>query len=82
MIDQNVTISIVNSLISRFKAQKDEAIATIMIYMTNPTGIGEHPGIIEELDELFSKAAEADEKLKLLNDKFKIVPPQEEVGGD
>ena len=78
MIDQNVTAAIINSLKSKFKSQKDEAMATIMIYLTNPTGIGDHPEILEELDKLFSKAAEADEKLKLLTDKFRVIPSEQE----
>ena len=51
MVDENVSVSILKSLISRFQAQKDEAVATIMVYLRNPTGIGDHPNIIEELDK-------------------------------
>mgnify|MGYP001250421492 FL=1 len=72
MVDENVSVSILKSLISRFQAQKDEAVATIMVYLRNPTGIGDHPNIIEELDKLFAQASEAEEKLALLNSQFKV----------
>jgi hypothetical protein len=80
MISQNVTVSLIKSLQSRFTSERDEAMATIMVYLTNPSGIGEHAGIVDELDKLFSKAAEANEKLELLNSKFKIVSEENEAG--
>lgn len=77
MVDQNVTAAIISSLTSRFKAQRDEAMATIMIYMTNPAGIGDHSEIIEEIDKLFCKATEAEEKMKLLTEKFRVVSSED-----
>ena len=73
MVDESVSVAILNSLISRFKSQKDEAIATIMVYLRNPVGVGEHPGILDELDTLFAKAADADEKLIMLETNFKLL---------
>ena len=65
---------------SRFQAQKDGALATIMVYLRNPAGVGDHSNIIEEIDKLCAVAAEADEKLALLNDNFKVrIAPEEET---
>jgi len=72
MVDENVSLSLLKSLMSRFQAQKDEALATIMVYIRNPVGIGDHPNIIDELDKLFLVAAEAEDKLTVLNNNFKI----------
>ena len=73
MVDESVSVALLNSLISRFKSQKDEAIATIMVYLRNPVGVGEHAGILDELDVLFAKAADADEKLQILEANFKLM---------
>ena len=78
MVDENVSLSILKSLMSRFQAQKDEALATIMVYLRNPAGIGDHSNIIGEIDKLCAIAAEADEKLALLNSNFKIRTEPEE----
>ena len=54
------------ALIKRYEAQIAEAEATIEIYLSNSVGIGEHPQHIEELDKLFGKIAEAEDKLKIV----------------
>ena len=41
------------------------------IYLNNSVGIGEHPQHIEEVDKLVEKIANAEEKLKILQE-FKI----------
>lgn len=38
----------------------------LSVYFTNPSGIGEHPGIIEAMDFELGKMAEAQEKLQVL----------------
>ena len=54
------------ALKKRYEAQIAEAIATINIYLKSSVGIGEHPQHIDELDKLFGKIAEAEDKLKLI----------------
>jgi ABC-type enterochelin transport system substrate-binding protein len=54
------------ALIKRYEAQIAEAEATIEIYLSNSVGIGEHPQHIDELDKLFGKIAEAEDKVKVI----------------
>ena len=61
-------IAILNALEAKYEAQVAEAHATIKIYLENPVGIGEHPQHIDEVDKQLQKIAEADEKLKALED--------------
>ena len=63
--------AILDALEARYEAQVAEADATIKIYLENPVGIGEHPQHIDEIDKQLQKIAEADEKLKALED-FRI----------
>ena len=41
---------IIKDLVKSYEAQIERAAATIMIYLTNSVGIGEHPNIIDEVD--------------------------------
>jgi ABC-type enterochelin transport system substrate-binding protein len=59
-------MEMLEALIKRYEAQIAEAEATIEIYLSNSVGIGEHPQHIEELDKLFGKIAEAEDKLKIV----------------
>ena len=67
MLDQ----TILKALEDRYHAQISEADATIHIYLKNPVGIGEHPQHLDEIDKLVDKIAQAEEKLKILQE-FKI----------
>ena len=58
--------AILDALEARYEAQVAEAHATIKIYLENSVGIGEHPQHIEELDKLFGKIAEAEDKLSIM----------------
>ena len=40
--------------IARFEAQKQEALATIDIYLNNSVGIGEHSNLLDEVEEKIS----------------------------
>ena len=60
--------AIIQALEDRYNAQISEADATLKIYLENSVGIGEHPHHIDEVDKQLQKIAEADEKLKALED--------------
>ena len=63
---ESTDILLLRALNSKYKAQIDEAKATLMIYFSNPVGIGEHPQHIEEMDKLLSQIADAEDKLEIL----------------
>ena len=60
--------AILDALESRYQPQIAEADATIKIYLENSVGIGEHPQHIDEIDKLFQKFADAQEKLQAIKD--------------
>ena len=60
--------AILDALEDRYTAQISEADATIKIYLENSVGIGEHPQHIDEIDKLFQKIADAQEKLQAIKD--------------
>ena len=62
--------SMIKALRKKYEADIQEAKATTEVYLQRPVGIGEHPQFIEELDKLVSKIAEADDKIKTINNHF------------
>ena len=63
--------AIIEALEDRYNAQISEADATIKIYLDHSVGIGEHPQHIDEVDKLIEKIANAEEKIKVLQ-QFKL----------
>ena len=62
---------ILQALEDRYNTQISEAEATIKIYLEKPVAIGEHPQHVDEVDKLIEKIANAEEKIKILQE-FKV----------
>ncbi len=62
--------SLMNSFIialeAKYKAEMAAAKANIEVYLSNPTGIGEHPDLVEAIDSQIAILAEAEDKLDSL----------------
>ena len=63
--------AILDALEARYEAQILEADATLKIYFESSVGIGEHPQHIDAVDKLVDKIANAEEKIKVLQ-QFKL----------
>jgi hypothetical protein len=61
----------IDSLKKKYEAEILEAEATLMVYLENAAGIGEHPQIIEEMDNYVEKLANASDKLQTLIEFWK-----------
>jgi hypothetical protein len=60
------------SLKLKYEAQIVEAEATLMIYLENAAGIGEHPQHIEEIVKMTRILAEANDCLETLKETFEV----------
>ena len=58
------------SLEIKYQAEKAEAKANLEVYFQNKVGVAEHPNVIESMDKLIEQYANADEKLKTLQEEF------------
>ena len=56
--------------IKSFEAQREEAVATLELYLQHSVGIADHSNILEEIKKWTSKLAEAQENLKVLKEFF------------
>jgi len=54
------------ALKSRFEAQRDEAKATLAVYLGNSVGIGEHPQVVEEMAKQLENLSNAEDCLSNL----------------
>ena len=59
----------VTALKQHFLSQRQEAIAVLSLYLSNPVAIGDHPDILKILIEYTEKIAHADDCLETL-DKY------------
>ena len=59
------------SLVLRYDSEIAESEATLMVYMENSVGIGEHPQHLEEMDKFVDKLASASDKLNTLKEFYK-----------
>ena len=50
----------------KYRSEIAEAEATLLVYLTSPVGIGEHPQHLEEMDKFVDKLASANDKLENL----------------
>ena len=58
------------SLTKKYESEIAESEATLMVYMENPVGIGEHPQHLEEMDKFVEKLANASDKLVTLKEFY------------
>lgn len=59
------------ALIAKYEAEILDAESSLLIYFSNPVGIGEHPQHIEEMDKMVEKFASAKDKLQTLKEFYK-----------
>ena len=62
--------SIVRALSLKYQSEIESARANIEVYMTNPSGIGEHPDIVQAVDSELVKLSTAEDKLKSLESNY------------
>ena len=61
---------IINALRKKYEYEIASAKANIGAYQKNPTGIGEHPEIIEAIETQIEKIANAEEKIATIEKYF------------
>ena len=66
-----VRTHLVKALARKYEAEIAQAKASVLIYLNNSVGIGEHPQHIEEIDKQLQKIVDAQEKIKELQ-AFKL----------
>jgi hypothetical protein len=66
-----IQIKMIDALALKYESEIAEAEATLLVYFSNPVGIGEHPQHLEEMDKYVEKLANAVDKTEKLKDFVK-----------
>ena len=62
---------LLNALLSHARGEIDMHKANVEVYLTNPTGIGEHPAITAAIQEEIDKIARWHDQIEVINTYFK-----------
>lgn len=65
-MNSNTTKLLYEALEAKYIAQQKDALARLHVYATAAVGIGEHPQITHEMDELIGQLADANDRLSTL----------------
>jgi hypothetical protein len=66
------------ALLAHFHAQREEALAVIHLYLSQPVGIADHSNILKELVDWTKKLSEAEEQLECLKRNINFNDPTNE----
>jgi hypothetical protein len=79
--NKGVSMSLViDALKAKYVAQRLEAMANLQTYLSAAVGVGEHPNIVAECDELIGKVSEAEGKLSTLTAIVDTAQPAQPQG--
>ena len=78
----NLASQILRAALSKFEADRQNALATLDIYLYDAVAIGDHPNIVEEVTTATKKLAEAEEAIQALERNFIPKPTQEDDEDD
>tara|TARA_B100000287_G_scaffold88371_1_gene80871 strand:- start:941 stop:1150 length:210 start_codon:yes stop_codon:yes gene_type:complete len=62
---------LLNALLSHARGEIEMHKANVEVYLTNPTGIGEHPDITAAMQEEIDKIARWHDQIEVINTYFK-----------
>lgn len=69
---------LIRAALARLEADRQEAIATIQLYLNSSVGIGDHPNVVTELINATERLSAAEDSLASLRGNF-LTPLQEPV---
>jgi hypothetical protein len=58
------------ALVYKYKSEIASAKASLVVYLEDSVGIGEHPQHVEEMDKLVTQITDAEDKLSTIEDIY------------
>jgi|10_taG_2_1085330.scaffolds.fasta_scaffold77340_2 hypothetical protein len=79
-----ITQQLLHATLSRFEAQRQEALAVLELYLHNPVGVADHATVVGEIATASKSLAEAEDVIGSLQRNFLAVDtaPAETTDGD
>tara|TARA_Y100000310_G_C20408443_1_gene680781 strand:- start:155 stop:400 length:246 start_codon:yes stop_codon:yes gene_type:complete len=81
MTNNPLSSQLIRATLARFEAERQDALATIELYLNAPVGVGDHPNIIAEIASATTRLAGAEEALEAFNRNFLRTPEDLEENG-
>ena len=72
----NIAEQLIRATLSKFEADRQEALAVIELFLNHPVGVAEHPTVIEELVKATERLASAEESMEALKRSFLVAEPE------
>jgi hypothetical protein len=73
----SISNHLMRAVLARHEAHRQEALATMELYLNASVGIGDHPNVVDEISNAAAKLAAAEEILETLNRNF-LTPAESE----
>jgi len=61
---------LLKAALSHYESRRDEALATLNVYLSNSVGIGEHSNIVDEIKKWTETLTESEENIETLKKHF------------
>ena len=58
------------AILKKLEGKRDEHLADLQVYIDNPVGVGEHPGIGEVIEKKLEKIEELDSSIECIKKYF------------
>jgi hypothetical protein len=58
------------AILKKLEGKRDEHLADLQVYIDNPVGVGEHPGIGEVIEKKIEKIEELDSSIECIKKYF------------
>ena len=62
----SIGVAALKAALSHYESESRTHRANLMVYLSNPVGVGEHPNIVEEVVNLTKLITEAEENIRTL----------------
>ena len=69
---------LVNALLAHYQAEIQAGEANLLVYFKNPTGVGEHSEVVQEMVKQVDRISHARGSLEVINQLVKPVEPAPE----
>ena len=77
--EARISAQLMRATISKFEADRQEALAVIELYLNSSVGIGAHPTVVTELHTAVTQLAEAEDALQTIQRNFLDTLPEAQV---
>ena len=77
--EARISAQLMLATISKFEADRQEALAVIELYLNSSVGIGDHPAVVTELHTAVTQLAEAEDALQTIQRNFLDTLPEAQV---